>query len=257
MRQQVRRVRFSAPSPLGIEVMTLARLRAITPPDELVAAHRPAFHLLLLVTAGTATHTVDFMEHRLAPGRGLWVRPGQVQRFSADRPSGELVLFQPDFLIPGTHAAALEDDHSAPVAFARSAAPRPGAARASARACRRAGPTRDAAAPAVGRHPAARHPGRPPARGRRRPRALSGAPRARLPIAHDVGPKRIIHGRIALDARRLLAHSDLAISQIGIRLGFRDASNFAAFFAHATGESPSAFRRGQRPAPAVVSARAS
>jgi AraC-like DNA-binding protein len=270
-RQQARRIAFVAPSPLGIEVMTFARLRAITPPDELAAPHRPAFHLLLFVTEGAGTHAVDFEEHALAPGRGLWIRPGQVQRFAGDHPRGELVLFQPDFLIPGTRAAALADDRSAPVAFAGS----PALDRARAM-------LREEYAGAPDHPEALRHLlsvlilrlGIPDA-----PRHGAGELHARFrellerdfATAHDVehyarelghstrtlgratrvaageSPKALIHGRIALEARRLLAHGDLPVSAIGARLGFRDPSNFSAFFAHTTGESPTAFRRSQRP----------
>jgi AraC-like DNA-binding protein len=84
------------------------------------------------------------------------------------------------------------------------------------------------------------------------PRTLT---RATVAAARET-PKQIIHGRIALEAARLLAHTDLAISAIGRRVDFRDPSNFSGFFANVTGETPTAFRRGQRP-PAAVNAGAS
>jgi AraC-like DNA-binding protein len=74
------------------------------------------------------------------------------------------------------------------------------------------------------------------------PRTLA---RATLAAAGET-PKQIIHGRIALEARRLLAHTDLAISTVGLR----DPSNFSAFFTNVTGERPTAFRRSQRPSAA-------
>jgi len=276
-RQAIRRVAFAAPSPLGIEVMTFTRLRAITPPDELAAPHRPAFHLLLFVTAGVATHTVDFEQHTLAGGHGLWVRPGQVQRFSRERPSGDLVLFEPDFLIPGTRAAALADDRSAPVAFGHSADV--DRARTALRREHAAAPDE----PEALRHLLSvlvLNLGIPDA-AREGPHGLHARFRELVErdvgTAHDVGhyarelgysprtlaratrtaagesPKQIIQGRLALEARRLLAHSELPVSAIGARLGFRDPSNFSTFFTKVTGEVPTAFRRRQRSA-AVVSA---
>ena len=78
------------------------------------------------------------------------------------------------------------------------------------------------------------------------PRTLA---RATLAAAGET-PKQIIHGRIALEARRLLAQTDSAISTVGLRVGFRDPSNFSAFFTNVTGERPTAFRRSQRPSAA-------
>lgn len=116
--QRIRRVRYIAPAPYGVEVMTLAQLRELAPPGYLQTPQRPAFHLLILGTSGRATHTVDFREYPVGRGRGVWVRPGQVQRFSHNSTaSGDLVLFQPDFLIPGTEAAAIADDRSGPVPY--------------------------------------------------------------------------------------------------------------------------------------------
>jgi len=112
-------VRYVAPAPYGVEAMTLAQLREMAPPGYLTAPQRPAFHLLILGSCGQATHTVDFREYPIGRGCGVWVRPGQVQRFSSDdeKLSADLVLFQPDFLIPGTEAAAIADDRFGPVNY--------------------------------------------------------------------------------------------------------------------------------------------
>ncbi len=90
--------------------MTFAQLWATAPARIITRPLRPDFHSLLLITSGVMTHTVDFNVHRLGPGGVLWVRPGQVQQFSDDRPAGDLVLFEADFLLPGTQAAAIADD---------------------------------------------------------------------------------------------------------------------------------------------------
>ncbi|MDI2126543.1 helix-turn-helix domain-containing protein [Yinghuangia seranimata] len=58
--------------------------------------------------------------------------------------------------------------------------------------------------------------------------------------------KQLADARVALEARRLLAHTDLPVSVIGRALGFTEATNFGKFFVRETGRTPGAFRRGQR-----------
>lgn len=45
-------------------------------------------------------------------------------------------------------------------------------------------------------------------------------------------------------AKRLLAHSTLAVSAIGLELGFSEPTNFVKFFRHCEGLTPAAFREG-------------
>ena len=56
-------------------------------------------------------------------------------------------------------------------------------------------------------------------------------------------PSAWIHGRLALEARRLLVSSDLTVAQVADRLGFADPAYFARFFRRETGHPPAAFRR--------------
>jgi AraC-like DNA-binding protein len=58
--------------------------------------------------------------------------------------------------------------------------------------------------------------------------------------------KILIDARVALEAGRLLAHTDLPVAAIGRRLGFTEPTNFGKFFTHRTGLSPGAFRAQQR-----------
>lgn len=53
----------------------------------------------------------------------------------------------------------------------------------------------------------------------------------------------IIRERRLLDAKRLLSHSDLSVSEIGYHLGFQDPSYFSRFFRRGTGVTPADFRR--------------
>lgn len=277
-RQAIRRVPFQAPAPFDIEVMTIAQLWAMAPPGYLSSPQRPDFHLLVLVTGGTTTHTVDFEEHQLATGSMLWVRPGRVQVFG-EQATGDLVLFQPGFLIPGTHAASLADDHAGPV---EATGPFEPARRALRREYTRAA---SSGQPTVVQTETLRHllsllilelaqhapdPGRPD------PTGLDARFRDLLErdfaTAHDVeyyaqrlgysartlnratqaatgeSPKQAINRRLVLEARRLLAHTDQPVGRLAHRLGFRDPSNFSTFFIVHTGQSPTAFRATARPA---------
>ena len=52
----------------------------------------------------------------------------------------------------------------------------------------------------------------------------------------------LAHERMLQDARRQLAHSNLAVAEIADLLGFEDAAYFSRFFARRCGLSPSAYR---------------
>jgi AraC-like DNA-binding protein len=54
--------------------------------------------------------------------------------------------------------------------------------------------------------------------------------------------KQLVDDRVALEAKRLLAESDLSVAEVGARLGFSEATNFGRFFARTVGCSPGAFR---------------
>ncbi|MFD9483693.1 helix-turn-helix transcriptional regulator [Streptomyces sp. NPDC059991] len=58
--------------------------------------------------------------------------------------------------------------------------------------------------------------------------------------------KQLADARVALQAQRLLAHTDLPVAAIGRALGFTEATNFDKFFARETGRTPGEFRRAQR-----------
>ena len=277
-RQAIRRVPFLAPLPLGMEVMTLARLRAMAPPNVLSRPLRPAFHSLLLITGGAATLAVDFVGHRLVPGSVLWTKPGQVQQFGDEWLAGDLVIFQPDFLIPGTGAATVADDplrhtsvHSSPAHSSTDRA-RQALRRAYAEVARRGEPT--AAETETLQHLLSililrLAPSLPSAAG-----ADSAGLDARFRVllerdfrtAHDVdhyarqlgyslrtlnratqtaageSPKQAVSRRLVLEARRLLAYTDRPVATIARELGFTDPSNFSTFFARQTSEAPSTFR---------------
>lgn len=62
--------------------------------------------------------------------------------------------------------------------------------------------------------------------------------------------KQVVDDRVALEAKRLLAESDLSVAEVGSRLGFSEATNFGRFFARIVGMSPGQFRAESRRAAA-------
>lgn len=69
-------------------------------------------------------------------------------------------------------------------------------------------------------------------------RTLARATRA----ATGVGAKQFLDQRILLEAKRLLAHTDLPVGGCARALGFRDAANFTTFFQRGAGMPPSVWR---------------
>jgi AraC-like DNA-binding protein len=57
--------------------------------------------------------------------------------------------------------------------------------------------------------------------------------------------KQLIDARVALEAKRLLAHTDLPVAAISHRLGFTEPTNFSKFFTRATRQTPGTFRDAQ------------
>lgn len=58
--------------------------------------------------------------------------------------------------------------------------------------------------------------------------------------------KEVIDGRVTLEAKRLLAHTDLPVAAIAARLGFSEPTNLGKFLTRQAGASPGAFRATQR-----------
>ena len=56
-------------------------------------------------------------------------------------------------------------------------------------------------------------------------------------------PQQIIRGELVLEAKRLLAHSELTVAEISYRLAFEDPSYFGRFFKREVGSSPGDFRQ--------------
>ena len=264
----------------GFEIIDLATLHARRRhrrrPE---LAHRVDFHTLTLITEGSGEHAVDFVTYPCRPGTLLWVRPGQVQSFL--RPgtaNGTHVLFTPTFPPHTSTADRLVSEWYGPVCRQLGASPayavlstlmgqlkaeygRP-AQEVSAEILRLLLAT---VLLQIDRLP---HPeggtdleagGEVYARFRAELERSYAATRRAADYAHRLGytvktltractaatgkpVKPVIDGRVAPEARRLLAHTDEPVATIARRLGFAEPTNFGKFFIRQAGMTPGAFR---------------
>jgi AraC-like DNA-binding protein len=63
--------------------------------------------------------------------------------------------------------------------------------------------------------------------------------------ATGLTPKAFIDRRVILEAKRMLAHTELPVGRIGVAVGFADSANFSKFFQQHVGASPAGFRAEQ------------
>ncbi|AGS72892.1 helix-turn-helix domain-containing protein [Streptomyces collinus] len=243
--------------------------------------HRIDFHVVMLFTGGPVRHMIDFAEYEAAAGDLLWIRPGQVHRFSrTSEYRGTVLTMQPGFLPRSTVEATGLYRYDQPpllhpgpgqLAALRAALDQLGReyedtatlpaslhtavlrhtltafllrlahlAASSAQASRqRADTTFTLFRDAVEQDFATNHSvsAYADALGYSR-RTLVRAVRA----ATGETPKGFIDKRVILEAKRLLAHTDLPIGRVGAAVGFPDAANFSKFFHLHTGVTPVTFR---------------
>lgn len=254
----------------GVEVITFARLRTMPAGSRRPPVQRADFHVLAIVGSGHGTVTVDFAHHPLEPGTVVAIRPGRVHRWDdVAGVEGTLVLFRPESVsrdspgadplgpvswrLPGRPALVrLAADHlrrehdasrahplpaSTPVLHALlevlllrvgDGAPPPPAGREAFRAY---------AAAVEAHHATSREVGWYASRLGHSARTLSRA-------THDAvgrSAKQFVDDRVVLEAKRLLAHTDITVAACARRTGFDDPANFSAFFRTRTGVTPGAF----------------
>ncbi|MET8569344.1 AraC family transcriptional regulator [Streptomyces sp. NPDC004783] len=250
--------------------------------------HRIDFHIVMLFTGGPVRHMIDFAEYEATAGDLLWIRPGQVHRFSPESEyRGTVLTMQPGFLPRATveatglyrydlppllhpdearlaaltasldqlrreyedattlplslHTAVLR--HTLTAFLLRLAHLAAGSAQEARRGRGQADTPGDTTftlfRDAVERGFATNHSvsAYADALGYSR-RTLVRAVRA----ATGETPKGFIDKRVVLEAKRLLAHSDLPIARVGAAVGFPDAANFSKFFQQHTDMTPAAFR---------------
>ncbi|MYW67764.1 helix-turn-helix domain-containing protein [Streptomyces sp. SID8379] len=247
--------------------------------------HRIDFHVLLFFREGPVRHMVDFAEYEVGAGDILWIRPGQVHGFSATEAYvGTALTMQPGFLPraiveatglyrydrpPLLHPdeaqlaaiqASLEqlqreylDTSTLPLSLHTSVLRHTltafmlrvahVSAQAAADACE---PQPDTTftrfRTAVEQSFTTNHSVSAYADelGYSR-RTLVRAVRA----ATGLTPKAFIDRRVVLEAKRLLAHTDLPVGRIGAAVGVPDSANFSKYFQQHAGITPAAFRAEQ------------
>ena len=231
---------------------------------------RAAMHSVLIPTAGTGVHLVDFESVPVAVGAAIHIQPGQVQQFDmASTFDGLMVVVRPDICPPGLFLASqlrvnveLADTHQIVAAVARSLV------------LEQERPDRNDGVMAAGARFILHHLAR--AAGIVDPSTLSAHDQLLLMFRAEVdarfaesrnvsvyarsigtstktlarattnltglAPKEIIDQRVVLEAKRLLGHSNEPIASIGEALGFSEATNFTKFFVRMTGQTPHEFR---------------
>ncbi|HEY8717226.1 AraC family transcriptional regulator [Pengzhenrongella sp.] len=241
---------------------------------------RADFHVVILCAGGSAHQQVDLTIHRHEPGSLLWIRPGQVHEkppavegtvvcftdaFVGDEPAlrtgpSSWLLGSDDVGDIRAHLAVLDGEYQRYV-FGPTG-PHLAQGDAILRLLLRALLIRIGQAPALSS-------GRPT-----EPHSVAQAFLAMVERSfasiHTVGayaavlgyssktlerasieatglnPKQIIDARLVLEARRLLAYTNLSVAAVGRRLGFVDPANFCKFFTRATEISPGIFRASLR-----------
>ncbi|MCK2242826.1 MULTISPECIES: AraC family transcriptional regulator [unclassified Crossiella] len=268
---------------LGMASGTLAELRAGADGEAtLHAPQRIDFHLIALVTAGSGTHTVDFVPHECRPGTLLWVRPGQVQQFTADTGlQAALVFFAPAFPPRLRAADYLLTRRGGPVRWQLSGAELAaitanlellaadyqrtdtGDYTAWTELLRHLLATLLLRIAQLPRPSETERNGNNPtfAQFQRELERFFAQTRQVEDYADRLGcssktltracrsatgqaAKQLIDARVALEAKRLLAYTNLPVANISRRLGFSEPTNFGKFFQRETGQSPSTFRAG-------------
>jgi AraC-like DNA-binding protein len=275
---------------VGLHTMRLADLYARRGDGEHSARHRVPVHLLALVTTGRASFTVDFETYPCRPGGLLWVRPGQFVGFPPPGIDATLILFEPDFpavgaaevpaiaagawTTPGTYWQPAGEDGEAilnavsqlEIDFTRltSGEKIP------------AGVLRHQLAALLlrlselepdGGAGQAQVEAEILSRFRKEINLRFAVTRQVEDYAHLLGcsvrtltraalaatgrtAKQLVDDRVALEAKRLLAESDLPVAAVGARLGFSEPTNFGRFFTRTVGVSPGQFRADSRRAAA-------
>lgn len=243
--------------------------------------HAHDFYLLLYISAGTGTHTIDLVTYDLRPGSLFFLAPGQVHHWQLGPGTrGIVVFFSADFYLfryPGgqlysypffdsTHPPVLElppaETDIRPLLarmLAEGALPHANQAevlRSYLHLVLELAARHYAARPAAEAGPALRqirqfgtllnqH-----YRTKRRVRDYAAL--LHVTANHLTALCRrtlnktasaLIQERVVVEAQRLLRHSALSVAQVAYELGFEDASYFVRYFRKHAGTTPEAFRQ--------------
>ncbi|WP_458246541.1 helix-turn-helix domain-containing protein [Streptomyces sp. MAI_2237] len=266
---------------VGMQVGPMGTDRTWHADAPLHRVHRIDFHVVMLFDAGPVRHMIDFAEYEATAGDLLWIRPGQVHRFSrTSEYRGTVLTMQPGFLPRATVEATGLYRYDLPPLL------RPGPVRLAALRSALAQLAReyeDTETLPPSLHTAVLRHSLTAFLLRLAHLATSSAEAARLQsdttftlfrdavekgfatnhsvsaYADSLGysrrtlvravraatgetPKGFIDKRVILEAKRLLAHTDMPIGRVGAAIGFPDAANFSKFFQQHTEMTPAAFR---------------
>ncbi|WOT32975.1 helix-turn-helix domain-containing protein [Streptomyces coeruleorubidus] len=266
---------------VGMQVGPMGTGRTWPADAPLERVHRIDFHVVLLFGEGPVRHMVDFTEYEAAAGDLLWIRPGQVHRFSrTSEYRGTVLTMQPGFLPRATVEATGLYRYDLPPLLRPDAAQLTGLRNALGQLRRE---YEDTATLPLSLHTAVLQHSLTAFLLRLAHLAASSAESVRqqsdstftlfreavekdFATNHSVSayadalgysrrtlvravraatgdtPKAFIDKRVVLEAKRLLAHTDLPIGRVGAAVGFPDAANFSKFFHQHTDLTPAAFR---------------
>lgn len=261
----------------GFEITALDAVRRRIPKAVLKRFNRVDFHTITLITEGQDDHTVDFVTYGCRPGTLLWVRPGQVQRFVPSTLQGVHLRFAASFPLRTSRTERLLTPWAGPVwrQLGMDAEYSALSASLGRLATEYAQPAEEVSREILqhllaatlleidrlldrGTGEAQRGSGvytrfcaeletsyatvhRAEDYSRRLGYTVKTLTRACL-AATGQPVKQVIDARIALQAQRLLAHTDDPVSSIARALGFSEPTNFSKFFTRLTGTAPGDFR---------------
>ncbi len=235
---------------------------------------RGRHHIVMLVSAGHGRHAIDFVEYTCRPGTLLWSRPGQVHQFGGQPGlDATLLLFVPELLPPMPALDDLLADPFGPTCWLPAGEDEDAIlteVTQLATDCHRY-TADDPLTVELLRHQLAvlltriaalsrrRTGGEVMARFRREIETSFARTRRVEDYADRLGysvrtltraclaatgrsAKQVVDARVALEAKRLLACTDVPVAEVGRRLGFPEPTNFGRFFVRETGRTPGEFR---------------
>ena len=272
MSVEVQDVGFASPIAGGppVEVVGYRELVERMGPLHVAAAQRPSFGILFVTYGGGGFHSVDFDQVELRAGRLVFVRPGQVQQWHAGSgvdadvvlAGAELCRTAAWFSGEASHRDLDESSMTTAVDLVAALEREQRRFSADPVSVRLVADLFSALIGLFERAaPVAATSDPPPAyvAFRRAVESSLGRSRDARWFIRDLGysertvsraclrvtgltAKGVLDERIMLEAKRLLAHTDLPVGRVGQRLGFDEASNFNKFFVRQDGGLPSRFR---------------